>query len=41
MHHYVSWINGLDDLHRELLVESPLLHPAVTFRAAAVTTAGG
>lgn len=38
---YLDWINGLDDLHRELLVESPLLHPAVTFRAEAVADVGG
>lgn len=41
MRRYVNWINGLDDLHRELLVESPLLHPAVTFRARAVDRVGG
>ena len=38
---YVDWINNLDDPHRELLVESPLLHPAVTFRTAHVEHAGG
>ncbi len=41
MQHYIAWINGLGDLHRELLVESPLLHPAVTFRAASVSAVGG
>ncbi|GIS87687.1 MAG: hypothetical protein CM1200mP18_03970 [Gammaproteobacteria bacterium] len=30
---YIDWVNNLDDPHREILVESPLLHPAVTFRA--------
>ena len=38
---YVDWINHLDDPHRELLVESPLLHPAVTFRAAHIEHTGG
>ncbi|MEE2804318.1 MAG: glycosyl transferase family 2, partial [Pseudomonadota bacterium] len=38
---YVDWVNNLDDLHREILVESPLLHPAVTFRAAQIEHAGG
>ena len=38
---YVDWINHLDDPHRELLVESPLLHPAVTFRATHIEHTGG
>ena len=38
---YVAWVNGLEDPHRELLVESPMLHPAVTFRASAVEAIGG
>ena len=38
---YVDWVNNLDDLHREILVESPLLHPAVTFRASQIIHAGG
>jgi hypothetical protein len=42
---YVDWVNGLGDVHqnvhRELLVESPLFHPAVCFRAAAVAAVGG
>lgn len=38
---YVRWINGLDDLHREILVESPLFHPAVLMRAEAVASVGG
>ena len=41
MSRYVDWVNGLHDLHRELLVESPLFHPAVCFRAAAVEAVGG
>ena len=38
---YIDWVNNLDDPHREILVESPLLHPAVTFRADQVEHAGG
>lgn len=38
---YVDWVNHVPDLHRELLVESPLFHPATTFRAAAVDRVGG
>ena len=30
---YVAWLNGLQDLHSQRLIESPLFHPAVTFRA--------
>jgi glycosyltransferase involved in cell wall biosynthesis len=41
MRRYVDWVNGLDDLGQELLVESPLFHPAVCFRAAAVEAVGG
>jgi hypothetical protein len=41
MQRYVDWVNGLQDLHRELLVESPLFHPAVCFRAKAVEAVGG
>lgn len=41
MQRYVNWVNSLDDLHRELLVESPLFHPAVCFRAEAVAQVGG
>ncbi|MCB9764887.1 MAG: glycosyltransferase [Alphaproteobacteria bacterium] len=41
MRRYLDWINGLTDLHAALLVESPLLHPAVTMRAAAVAAVGG
>ncbi len=38
---YVEWVNGLRDPHPQLLVESPLFHPAVTFRASAVAAVGG
>ena len=38
---YVAWVNGLDELEPQLLVESPLFHPAVTFRASAVAAVGG
>lgn len=43
---YLDWINGLcaegaPALHRELLVESPLLHPATTLRADALAAVGG
>ena len=38
---YVAWVNGLEDPHRELLVESPMLQPAGTFRASAVEAIGG
>jgi len=38
---YVDWVNGLEDLHREILVESPLFHPAVLMRADAVEAVGG
>lgn len=38
---YVSWVNGLTDLHTALLIESPLFHPAVTLRATAVEQVGG
>ena len=38
---YVDWVNALQDLHREILVESPMFHPAVTFRASAVSQIGG
>lgn len=41
MSRYVSWVNGLTDLHTALLIESPLFHPAVTLRAAAVRQVGG
>ncbi len=41
MQRYVSWLNELQDLHASRLVESPLFHPAVTFRASAVKEVGG
>lgn len=44
MARYAEWINGVltpDDFDRELLVESPILHPAATFRRSAVLALGG
>ena len=41
MRRYVAWVNGLADPHRELLVESPMFHPATTLRASAVAAVGG
>jgi len=41
MARYVAWVNGLGDLHRELLVESPVFHPAVLMRAEAIAQVGG
>jgi glycosyltransferase involved in cell wall biosynthesis len=41
MRRYVAWVNGLTDLHSQLLVESPLFHPAVLMRASAVAGVGG
>ena len=41
MAHYVSWVNGLQDLHRALLIESPVFHPAATIRASALESVGG
>lgn len=41
MRRYVAWVNGLEDLHREILVESPLVHPGTLLRAAAVEDVGG
>jgi glycosyltransferase involved in cell wall biosynthesis len=41
MRRYVEWVNGLTDLHREILVESPLFHPGTTLRAEAVAAVGG
>ena len=38
---YVAWLNGLQDLHSQRLIESPLFHPAVTLRATAVEAVGG
>ncbi len=39
-----EWINGIRtpaDFRREILVESPVVHPAATFRLGAVTAVGG
>ncbi len=41
MRRYVEWVNGLSDLHREILVESPLFHPGTLIRAAALADVGG
>jgi hypothetical protein len=41
MQRYVEWVNALRDPHRELLVESPMFHPATTLRASAVAAVGG
>ena len=38
---YVEWVNRLTDLHRELLVESPLFHPATCLRASTLESVGG
>lgn len=44
MGRYEEWLNALvssQDIARDLFVESPLVHPSVTFRRAAVEAAGG
>jgi glycosyltransferase involved in cell wall biosynthesis len=41
MRHYLSWINRLPEPMQEILVECPLIHPAVMARAEAVEEAGG
>ncbi len=44
MARYQDWLNSLadpQDLERDLFVESPLVHPSVTFRRAEVLAAGG
>jgi glycosyltransferase involved in cell wall biosynthesis len=44
MRRYVAWVNGLTapgDLARDLLVESPLVHPATAIRRDALERAGG
>lgn len=41
MTRYLAWVNGVEDVARELLVESPLLHPATTIRADALEAVGG
>ena len=41
MQRYVDWLNQIVDPMQELLVESPLSHPAATLRAEAVAAVGG
>ena len=44
MQRYADWVNSLNtgaDIDRELLVESPLVHPAATMRVEAVRAIGG
>jgi glycosyltransferase involved in cell wall biosynthesis len=41
MARYVDWVNGVEHPERELLVESPMFHPATTLRASAVAAIGG
>jgi len=44
MGHYATWINSLHtpkDFDRELLVDSPIIHPAATYRKADVLQLGG
>ena len=44
MHAYVAWTNGLldhDAIARDRFVESPLVHPSVAMRAAALRALGG
>ncbi len=44
MRRYVAWLNGLvtpERVLRDLLVESPLVHPAAAIRAGALRAAGG
>jgi glycosyltransferase involved in cell wall biosynthesis len=44
MARYAAWLNGLvtpELVHRDLLVEAPLVHPAATIRRAALDAAGG
>ena len=38
---YVEWVNSVEHPRRELLVESPMFHPATTLRASAVEAIGG
>lgn len=38
---YIEWVNRLRDPHVELLVESPMFHPATMLRASAVESVGG
>ncbi len=44
MARYQTWLNSLwasEDLERDLFVESPLVHPSVSFRRAEILAAGG
>ncbi|GAB4532528.1 MAG: glycosyltransferase [Anaerolineales bacterium] len=44
MQRYLAWLNALttdEAIRREIFVESPLVHPSVTFRKAVVEAAGG
>lgn len=41
MARYVRWVNSVEHPERELLVESPMFHPATTLRASAVAAIGG
>ncbi len=41
MRRYVQWVNGLRHPAKEILVESPMFHPATTFRASALAAVGG
>ena len=41
MRRYVEWVNGQRDPHVEILVESPMFHPATMLRASAVEKIGG
>lgn len=44
MRRYEAWINAVvtpDDFDRELLIESPVVHPAATIRADALAAVGG
>jgi len=41
MRRYVDWVNGLENLHAALLVESPIFHPAVMMRAESIAAVGG
>ncbi len=41
MQRYVAWVNSVRYPAREILVESPMFHPASTIRAAALSAVGG
>ena len=41
MARYVRWVNSVEHPERQLLVESPMFHPATTLRASAVAAIGG